>query len=63
MWKSARSKSGTTITTPWQMEALGNFGTCSQTKVKMTKKETSPCVSTRCIEHEALGNLELEGEK
>jgi hypothetical protein len=45
------------------MEALGNFGTCSQMEVRMTRKETSPCVSTRWIEHEALGNLELEGEK
>jgi hypothetical protein len=56
-------KGGPTIITPWQMEALGNFGTCNQMEVRMTKKETSPCVSTWCIKHEAFGNLELEGEK
>jgi hypothetical protein len=50
-------ESGLAITMPWEMEELGNFGTCSQTKVRMKEKEKSPCVSTRCIKHEALGNF------
>jgi hypothetical protein len=42
---------------PWEMEALGNFGTYNQIEVIMKKKETSPCVNTRCIKHEVLGNF------
>jgi hypothetical protein len=51
---------GPAITMPWQMEVLGNFGTCSLMEIRMKKKETFPCVSTQCIEHEALGNFGIQ---
>jgi hypothetical protein len=50
-------ESGLDITMPREMEALCNFETYSQTKVRMKEKETFSCVSTRCIKHEMLNNF------
>jgi len=42
------------------MEVLGNFGTCSQTEVRMKKKKTSP---HNALNMRRLAPLEFKGEK